>query len=336
MNKDAYYFPHFSNARHDRKVKRIIKELGVEGYGIYFMLLEVLRDQPDMQYPMDDIDLLADEFKTSEQKVNTVICNYKLFDITTDHKFFSPKLIEYMEPYFKMKEQRTRAGLKSGEIRALAAKTPFEEKYSLPQIYILECSKGNEKFVKIGSTVGTISRRFSGHLPYDYRVVRQIFTDSQYEMEKEIHDLYREYSVKPKMSFSGDAECYDIKILSNVTKYQPKVCFSHERVFEQGLNENEQSKVKKSKEKESKEKERKFTPPILQDVKDYFLQKGYRESAAIKAFHYYDASGWKDSQGNKVKNWKQKMIGVWFKPEHEMTEIEKQPKKEYELYPDKE
>ena len=117
MNKDAYYFPHFSNARHDRKVKRIIKELGVEGYGIYFMLLEVLREQTTLQYPMDDIDLLADEFRTSEQKVRTVICNYKLFDVTPDEMFFSPKLIEYLEPYFKMKAQRQLAGQKSAEAR---------------------------------------------------------------------------------------------------------------------------------------------------------------------------------------------------------------------------
>ena len=117
MNKDAYYFPHFSNARHDRKVKRIIKELGVEGYGIYFMLLEVLREQSNFEYPMDDIDLLADEFRTSEQKVRTVICNYKLFDVTPDEKFFSPKLIEYLEPYFKMKAQRQLAGQKSAEAR---------------------------------------------------------------------------------------------------------------------------------------------------------------------------------------------------------------------------
>ena len=127
MNKDAFYFPHFSNARHDRKVKRVIKELGVEGYGIYFMLLEVLREQPQMQYPMDDIDLLADEFRTSEQKVKTVICNYRLFDVTVDEKFFSPKLIEYMGPYFKMKAQRQEAGIKSGrarQMKALGEKNP--------------------------------------------------------------------------------------------------------------------------------------------------------------------------------------------------------------------
>jgi len=62
--------------------------------------------------------------------------------------------------------------------------------------------------------------------------------------------------------------------------------------------------------------------PTLQEVIDYFDQKGYTEEAARKAFSYYNdpmvESGgrvWKDAKGNTVKNWKQKMIGVWFKPE---------------------
>jgi hypothetical protein len=115
--KDAYYFPHFSNARHDRKLQRIRKELGIEGYGIYFMLLEVLREMSDFSYPMSDIDLLADEFGTSEQKVRTVVTNYGLFEVDELEQFFSPKLLIYLEPYFKMKEQRRLAGVASGKVR---------------------------------------------------------------------------------------------------------------------------------------------------------------------------------------------------------------------------
>lgn len=105
MKKDAFYFPHFCNARHDRKIKRVVKELGVEGYGIYFMLLEVLREQTDFKFPMDDIDLLADEFGTSEQKVRTVICNYQLFDVDEQHRFFSMKLVFYLQPYLEKSER---------------------------------------------------------------------------------------------------------------------------------------------------------------------------------------------------------------------------------------
>ena len=126
MKKDAYYFPHFCNARHDRKLKRVQKELGIEGYGIYFMLLEVLREQDGFKYPMDDIDLLADEFGTSEQKVRTVVSNYKLFVTDKSENFFSVKLKEFLKPYLKMKEQRRIAGIKSGEARRVKTQKSLE------------------------------------------------------------------------------------------------------------------------------------------------------------------------------------------------------------------
>lgn len=140
MNKDAYYFPHFSNTRHDRKIKRLRKELGVEGYGIFFMALEVLREQMDYRYPIDDIDLLADEFGTSEQKVRTVICNYKLFELDEENNFFSPKFIEFMQPYLKMKEQRSIAGKASAEKR--------KQKLLNGRSTVVEQRKGKESKVK--------------------------------------------------------------------------------------------------------------------------------------------------------------------------------------------
>lgn len=106
MKKDAYYFSHFSNARHDRKIKRLRKELGIEGYGIYFMLLEVLREQLDFKYPICDIDLLSEEFGTSEAKLITVIKSYDLFEIIDGH-FTSLKFIFYLTPYIE-KSQRAR------------------------------------------------------------------------------------------------------------------------------------------------------------------------------------------------------------------------------------
>ena len=117
MEKEAFYFPHFCNARHDRKIRRLRKELGTEGYGIYFMLLETLREQHDLMYPLEDLDLLAEEFGVSEAKVRVAICNYGLFEIDEEQKFFSPKMLVYLEPYFKMKEQRKIAGQKSADKR---------------------------------------------------------------------------------------------------------------------------------------------------------------------------------------------------------------------------
>jgi hypothetical protein len=117
MAKEGFYFPHFSNSRHDRKIKRVIKELGVEGYGIYFMTLEVLREQTDFKYPLCDIDLLADEFDTTFVKLEAVIKRYELFELDENQMFFSLKFIENMQPYLKMKEQRVLAGKASAQKR---------------------------------------------------------------------------------------------------------------------------------------------------------------------------------------------------------------------------
>jgi len=85
------------------------------------------------------------------------------------------------------------------------------------------------------------------------------------------------------------------------------------------VTESTQSKVKESKVKEIKKSTKRFTPPELFEVKAYFCEKGYTEQSAIKAFNYYDVAAWKDSRGSQIKNWKQKMQGVWFKAENEST-----------------
>ncbi len=117
MNKDAYYFPHFSNARNDRKIRRLRKALGIEGYGIYFMLLELLRDQEGYKYPLSDVDLIADEFGTSQEKIKTVISAYDLFTFDPEDNFFSVKFIEFLEPYNNSKERKRISGVKGNLIK---------------------------------------------------------------------------------------------------------------------------------------------------------------------------------------------------------------------------
>ena len=150
MNKDAYYFPHFCNARNDRKLRRVRKELGVEGYGIYFMILEVLREQKDFRYPMDDIDLLADEFKTSDQKVRVVICNYDLFQVDKNEQFFSPRFLEYLSPYLETKQRNRINGIKGNLI-----KWGYVEKHELEGL-------SDEEIVSLNQTKGDLSGGDSG------------------------------------------------------------------------------------------------------------------------------------------------------------------------------
>lgn len=67
-----------------------------------------------------------------------------------------------------------------------------------------------------------------------------------------------------------------------------------------------------------KQKKKKFTPPTEKDVVSYFVENGYTAESGRKAFRYYEEGDppWHDSRGKPVRAWKQKMRGVWFKPEN--------------------
>jgi hypothetical protein len=66
----------------------------------------------------------------------------------------------------------------------------------------------------------------------------------------------------------------------------------------------------------SKRKKPEFIPPTEDEFIEYFRVNSYNTDIAKRAFKGYSESGWKDSQGKPVLNWKQKCQHVWFKPEH--------------------
>ena len=60
-------------------------------------------------------------------------------------------------------------------------------------------------------------------------------------------------------------------------------------------------------EEEEKPKRKRFVPPTLEEVKAYCLER--KNNVDAQAFYdYFTVSNWIDSKGNKVKNWKQKII----------------------------
>lgn len=82
--------------------------------------------------------------------------------------------------------------------------------------------------------------------------------------------------------------------------------------------------IKERKGKESKRKE----IITINEVYAYFETNGYKKEAAEKFYNYYSIADWKDSNGKKVKNWKQKAQSVWFKPENKKADPNK-PKMVY-------
>lgn len=81
------------------------------------------------------------------------------------------------------------------------------------------------------------------------------------------------------------------------------------------LIESKTKPLKESKGKESKRKDI-FIPPLIEEVLVYFDENGYSREVGVKAFHYYNNLGWKNSKGNQVINWKNTMLNNWFKDEN--------------------
>ena len=127
------HFPHHLNARNDRKIKKGRLQLGIEFYAIYFMILEVLAEQKDFRYPLSDIDILADDFGTSIQKIQLVITQYDLFEIDPVEQFFSPAQVKALQPYLEKVEHYRLMGKKSALVRKLKTKQQIEELKKLSQ-----------------------------------------------------------------------------------------------------------------------------------------------------------------------------------------------------------
>jgi len=134
MAKDAYYFPHDSNAKDDPKCVMLIEELQLEGYGIYWILIETLREQPDFKYPMKLIPALARRYFTTKEKMTAVIKGYDLFKIEEDEFFYSESLLRRMEIVNEKREKAKLAGKKSGEVRRLKALTSDNVKTDVEQM----------------------------------------------------------------------------------------------------------------------------------------------------------------------------------------------------------
>jgi len=121
MKKLVSYFPHDSNAKDDPKITLLIDQLGLEGFGIFWVLIETLRDQPDYKYPLQLLPSLARKYATTFEKIKLVVFNYNLFEFEKDVLFYSQSLNARMIPLENTREQRKQAGIASARKRQLTA-----------------------------------------------------------------------------------------------------------------------------------------------------------------------------------------------------------------------
>ena len=114
--KDAFYFKHDSNARNDEKLLSVRMKYGMEGYGIYWAILEKLRDDPEYMLKTDYA-LIAWDLHVSEETIESVVNDFGLFRFTEDGHFYSERMMQDMKSWSAIKSARSEAGKKSADAR---------------------------------------------------------------------------------------------------------------------------------------------------------------------------------------------------------------------------
>ena len=119
MAKDACYFSHDSNARNDPKILRMRRVYRSEGYGWYWALVEMLRDEEDYKLCIEDGgNALAMQMQCEENAAHKFIADcitpFELFESDGTH-FWSNSLMRRMERKEEKSEKARQAALSRWE-----------------------------------------------------------------------------------------------------------------------------------------------------------------------------------------------------------------------------
>lgn len=108
--KSTNYFSHDSNARNDEKLVRLRMKQGAAGYGVYFMILERLREEADYM-SVKDYNMIAFDLRVDAAIVKSVVEDFGLFTFTDDGKcFYSESFTRRMDIKDTLRRQRSEGG----------------------------------------------------------------------------------------------------------------------------------------------------------------------------------------------------------------------------------
>lgn len=121
------YIPHPSNCRVSSSLLRMRMREGVAGYGIYWMLLEILRDSPDYRTFYFPESFAFSINCPDVQMVERVCKDYGLFEFDENDIMSSPWLCSAMEEYDERKRKLQEAGRRGAAHRWGAAASKDSE-----------------------------------------------------------------------------------------------------------------------------------------------------------------------------------------------------------------
>ena len=111
------YFNHDSNARNDEKIVALRIRYGAEGYGVYFMLIEMLQAAPGCVLEKD-YKALAFDLRVSARRIKSIVEDFGLFTPTDGgKKFYSERLIRHVNEAEENERKRSEAAQYAATMR---------------------------------------------------------------------------------------------------------------------------------------------------------------------------------------------------------------------------
>jgi hypothetical protein len=187
MKKEAYYFSHDANAKDDPKILQLRMHLGWEGYGLFWGLIELLRNQPDYRMQKHYMSI-AFALQTDQKKIESLVNDFDLF--ATDQEFFwSESLLKRMELKEEKSEKMRNAANKRWN-KDSDAKAMQKHSTSNAEAMQLKESKVNQiKGNQISSITILTTRRLGGKNLFEEMMHIYDLSDDQ------VQKLYQEWSL---------------------------------------------------------------------------------------------------------------------------------------------
>ena len=126
------WFKHKANMRHDVKLKRVIAKYGLEGYGLYNLIIESIVESLETESPLpilqDNVEDIAMFYNANSSHVAEMVsymANQGLFDFTDNKEIVCVKVYKHLQASQTRSEQ-IRKLIASYDIKQLPSKTVFD------------------------------------------------------------------------------------------------------------------------------------------------------------------------------------------------------------------
>ncbi|MGM9692594.1 MAG: DUF4373 domain-containing protein [Alloprevotella sp.] len=193
--KSTNYFPHDSNARNDERLLRLRMKHGAAGYGVYFMLLERLREEAGYT-SVKDYNIIAFDLRVDASVAKSVVEDFGLFAFTEDGKrFYSESFSRRMGMKDAQRKRQEEGGKLAMAKRWNTSESKEEEKPQQPK-------DGNRQHLKrflskenreiIGTLLANLGLDSKDGMPLLRKAAEEAV--AEWEISKKEHADYTDFS----------------------------------------------------------------------------------------------------------------------------------------------